>query len=250
MNSVFNIKRFWAYLKREIVVNPKRVYIPAGLMIVLLGVFMLVKSCAVISFNDGTVVRNAYYNAAESLMVFLGLGGAALVLIYTSQVSNCFAQKTSCTDFLTVPASMLEKYIGKIVVNFFIPLNIYVLTFGIAQYALNDNEWLEIWLGFIAGTVFVSGIFLFWGALFRRVAALWAVLAITASVLLIYHFRFDIDRMNLMFLDPWRVYFNGMSDAGVAIFFNIVAAIFFIINAVIGYFIYRRKQQIVKPFNR
>jgi hypothetical protein len=249
MNSVFNIKRFWAYLKREIVVNPKRVYIPAGLMTVLFGAFLLVKFAAGDS-GDGVVAMNTLKNAAESLTGFLGFGGAALVLIYTSQISNCFAQKTSCTDFLTVPASMLEKYIGKIVVNFFIPLNIYVLTFGIAQYALNDNEWLEIWLGFIAGTVFVSGIFLFWGALFRRVAALWAVLAITASVLLIYHFRFAIERMNLMFLDPWRVYFNGMSDAGVAGFFNIVAAIFFIINAVIGYFIYRRKQQIVKPFNR
>ena len=249
MNSVFNIKRFWAYLKREIVVNPKRVYIPAGLMTVLFGAFLLVKVAAGDS-GDGVVAMNSLKNAAESLTGFLGFGGAALVLIYTSQISNCFAQKTSCTDFLTVPASMLEKYIGKIVVNFFIPLNIYVLTFGIAQYALNDNEWLEIWLGFIAGTVFVSGIFLFWGALFRRFAALWAVLAITASVLLIYHFRFDIDRMNLMFLDPWRVYFNGMSDAGVAGFFNIVAAVFFIISAVIGYFIYRRKQQIVKPFNR
>jgi hypothetical protein len=250
MNSVFNIKRFWAYLKREIVVNPKRVYIPAGLMIVLLGVFMLVKSYAVISFNDGTVVRNAYYNAAESLMVFLGLGGAALVLIYTSQISNCFAQKTSCTDFLTVPASMLEKYVSKIVVNFIIPTTLYAAMFGYTMYSWNKPDTLTAWLAITAALVFVSGIFLFWGALFRRVAALWAVLAITASVLLIYHFRFAIERMNLMFLDPWRVYFNGMSDAGVAGFFNIVAVIFFIISAVIGYFIYRRKQQIVKPFNR
>jgi NADH:ubiquinone oxidoreductase subunit 3 (subunit A) len=53
-----------------------------------------------------------------------------------------------------------------------------------------------------------------------------------------------------MFLDPWRVYFNEMTEEGVAGFFNIVAAVFFIISAVIGYFIYRRKQQIVKPFNR
>jgi hypothetical protein len=118
------------------------------------------------------------------------------------------------------------------------------------MYSWNKTDTLTAWLAIIAALVFVSGIFLFWGALFRRFAAMWAISAITALVLLIYHFRFDIDRMNLMFLDPWRVYFNGMSDAGVAIFFNIVAAIFFIINAVIGYFIYRRKQQIVKPFNR
>ena len=249
MNSVFNIKRFWAYLKREIVVNPKRVYIPAGLMTVLFGAFLLVKVAAGDS-GDGVVAMNSLKNAAESLTGFLGFGGAALVLIYTSQISNCFAQKTSCTDFLTVPASMLEKYVSKIVVNFIIPTTLYAAMFGYTMYSWNKTDTLTAWLAIIAALVFVSGIFLFWGALFRRVAAMWAISAITALVLLIYHFRFDIDRMNLMFLDPWRVYFNGMSDAGVAGFFNIVAAVFFIISAVIGYFIYRRKQQIVKPFNR
>ena len=249
MNSVFNIKRFWAYLKREIVVNPKRVYIPAGLMTVLFGAFLLVKVAAGDS-GDGVVAMNSLKNAAESLTGFLGFGGAALVLIYTSQISNCFAQKTSCTDFLTVPTSMLEKYVSKIVVNFIIPTTLYAAMFGYTMYSWNKIDTLTAWLAIIAALVFVSGIFLFWGALFRRVAAMWAVSAITALVLLIYHFRFDIDRMNLMFLDPWRVYFNGMTDAGVAIFFNIVAAVFFIISAVIGYFIYRRKQQIVKPFNR
>ncbi|MBR2104544.1 MAG: hypothetical protein IKQ30_04600 [Bacteroidales bacterium] len=249
MNSVFNIKRFWAYLKREIVVNPKRVYIPAGLMTVLFGAFLLVKFAAGDS-GDGVVAMNSLKNAAESLTGFLGFGGAALVLIYTSQISNCFAQKTSCTDFLTVPASMLEKYVSKIVVNFIIPTTLYAAMFGYTMYSWYKPDTLTAWLAIIAALVFVSGIFLFWGALFRRVAAMWAVSAITALVLLIYHFRFDIDRMNLMFLDPWRVYFNGMSDAGVAGFFNIVAAVFFIISAVIGYFIYRRKQQIVKPFNR
>ena len=249
MNSVFNIKRFWAYLKREIVVNPKRVYIPAGLMTVLFGAFLLVKVAAGDS-GDGVVAMNSLKNAAESLTGFLGFGGAALVLIYTSQISNCFAQNTSCTDFLTVPASMLEKYVSKIVVNFIIPISIYAAMFGYTMYSWNKPDTLTTWLAIIAALVFVSGIFLFWGALFRRFAAMWAISAITALVLLIYHFRFDIDRMNLMFLDPWRVYFNGMSDAGVAGFFNIVAAVFFIISAVIGYFIYRRKQQIVKPFNR
>lgn len=249
MNSVFNIKRFWAYLKREIVVNPKRVYIPAGLMVVLFGAFLWVKFAADDS-ADGAVRMQAFKDAAQSLMVFLGFGGAALVLIYTSQISNCFAQKTSCTDFLTVPASMLEKYVSKIVVNFIIPITLYAAMFGYTMYSWNKPDTLTAWLAITAALVFVSGIFLFWGALFRRFAALWAVLAITASVLLYSHFRLAIRRMNFMFLDPWRVYFNGMSDVDVAIFFNIVAAIFFIINAVIGYFIYRRKQQIVKPFNR
>ena len=249
MNSVFNIKRFWAYLKREIVVNPKRVYIPAGLMTVLFGAFLLVKVAAGDS-GDGVVAMNSLKNAAESLMGFLGFGGAALVLIYTSQISNCFAQKTSCTDFLTVPASMLEKYVSKIVVNFIIPTTLYAAMFGYTMYSWNKPDTLTAWLAIIAALVFVSGIFLFWGALFRRFAAMWAISAITALVLLIYHFRFDIDRMNLMFLDPWRVYFNGMTEEGVSGFFNIVAVVFFIISAVIGYFIYRRKQQIVKPFNR
>ena len=249
MNSVFNIKRFWAYLKREIVVNPKRVYIPAGLMTVLFGAFLLVKVAAGDS-GDGVVAMNSLKNAAESLMGFLGFGGAALVLIYTSQISNCFAQKTSCTDFLTVPASMLEKYVSKIVVNFIIPTTLYAAMFGYTMYSWNKPDTLTAWLAIIAALVFVSGIFLFWGALFRRFAAMWAISAITALVLLIYHFRFDIDRMNLMFLDPWRVYFNGMTEEGVAGFFNIVAVVFFTISAVIGYFIYRRKQQIVKPFNR
>ena len=249
MNSVFNIKRFWAYLKREIVVNPKRIYIPAGLMTVLFGAFLWVKVAAGDS-GDGVVAMNTLKNAAQSLMGFLGFGGAALVLIYTSQISNCFVQKTSCTDFLTVPASMLEKYVSKIVVNFIIPITLYAAMFGYTMYSWNKPDTLTAWLAITAALVFVSGIFLFWGALFRRFAALWAVLAITASVLLYSHFRLAIRRMNFMFLDPWRVYFNGMSDVDVAIFFNIVAAIFFIINAVIGYFIYRRKQQIVKPFNR
>ena len=249
MNSVFNIKRFWAYLKREIVVNPKRVYIPAGLMTVLFGAFLLVKVAAGDS-GDGVVAMNSLKNAAESLMGFLGFGGAALVLIYTSQISNCFAQKTSCTDFLTVPASMLEKYVSKIVVNFIIPTTLYAAMFGYTMYSWNKPDTLTAWLAITAALVFVSGIFLFWGALFRRFAALWAVLAITASVLLYSHFRLAIRRMNFMFLDPWRVYFNGMTEEGVAGFFNIVAVVFFIISAVIGYFIYRRKQQIVKPFNR
>ena len=243
MNETFNIKRFWAYLRRDFALNALNILVTLGVVMLLmwLGVWFW---------------HYQHYPAGEGLVGFATVGGAALVLVRTSMIANTFQRKTACTDFLVLPASMLEKYVAKIIRHFLVPAIVVAATAWGVFYIRDAHDLHVAFVPLVSLAVFASGIFLFWGAVFRRFAAVVAVLVITAIILIIRYFRYSFNEvmmsMDFMWLDPVRVYVQSGDDPDTRLYvlLSILAALFFIGSAIAAYFIYRRKQQNVKPFNR
>jgi len=242
MNETFNIKRFWAYLRRDFALNALNILVTLGVVMLLmwLGVWFW---------------HYQHYPAGEGLVGFATVGGAALVLVRTSMIANTFQRKTACTDFLVLPASMLEKYVAKIIRHFLVPTIIVAATARIVYTFEYEKDVQDMFVPFVDLAVFASGIFLFWGAVFRRFAAAVAILVITAIVLIVRYFRDSLTEMlmtmDMMWLDPVRVYVQSGDDPDTRLFIllSILAALFFIGSAIAAYFIYRRKEMKVKLFN-
>lgn len=240
MNSTFDIKRFWMCLKRDFILNAKQYIAPSASIVMVLLFYLWV------CFQ--------HYPAKETLFALIMIGGAMMVLAQTSMISNSFQIKTICTDFLVNPASMTEKYVVKIIKHFVLPMIFYAVAFKIA---LHFQEDAGFFAPVVISVVFLSGIFLFWGAVVRRFALLIVVLLITVALVLFrYLAELFFDSINLMWLDPVRVYFQsgnftggGFTSNQVTVLFAILASLFFVFNAVAGYFIYRDKELNVKLYN-
>ena len=233
MNEVFSFKRFWAFLKREAVLNKKMIYIPAAILFALLAVYLWLE------FSLEARQASDFF---VSLTVF---GAFGYVVFYSSMISKCFAEKPLCIEFLAAPASMPEKYLTKIITHFLIPLITFEVVLLVVTAVQNDSDGWNVFYHTTAAVVFLSGIFLFWGAVFRRFAAGAAILAITVFAVAV---RLGLTEINFMFLDPLRVYCESRHD-NVYVLFNTSAAVFFVVCAVAGYFIFSRKQLIVKRLN-
>lgn len=240
MNTVFNFKRFWMHLKRDFILNTKQYVAPAGAMVV------------VLLFYLWSIFQ--HYSMSNTLFGLIMIGGAMMVLAQTSMISNSFQIKTICTDYLTNPASMFEKYLTKIIKHFVLPMIVYVIVFKIT---LSFQEFEYFFAPVIITVVFLSGIFLFWGAVLRRFAMAVVIFLITTVLLLLrYLSEFFLDSINFMWLDPVRVYFQSGNYTGgvftsneVTVLFAILASLFFVFNAVVSFFIYRNKELSIKQFN-
>lgn len=240
MNTVFNFKRFWMHLKRDFILNTKQYVAPAGAMVV------------VLLFYLWSIFQ--HYSMSNTLLALILIGGAIMVLAQTSMISNSFQIKTICTDYLTNPASMLEKYVAKIIKHFVLPMFFYAIVLKIA---FLFREKVEIVAPTIITVVFLSGIFLFWGAVLRRFAMAVVIFLITTVLLLLrYLSEFFLDSINFMWLDPLRVYFQSGNYTGgvftsneVTVLFAILASLFFVFNAVVSFFLYRNKELSIKQFN-
>ena len=238
MNETFNIKRFWAYLRRDFALNIVKVTVPLLAMAFLLLMYLWFKF--------------QHYPGAEAMLVFLMMGGAVIVLIMSSKIANSFQQKTSCADFLTVPASMPEKFLTKIVRHFIVPMTFLAVMVRIGVHYENDETLTESFVPLVDMMLLAGGIFLFWGAVFRRLAAVVAVVIVAAIVILLRYMTMNVlDSMNLMWLDPVRIYLQNCDNPKLRIytFLSVFAALFFIGSAIAAYFIYRRKEMKVKLFN-
>ncbi|MBO7599174.1 MAG: hypothetical protein J6T70_19230 [Bacteroidales bacterium] len=240
MNTVFNFKRFWMHLQRDFILNTKQYVAPSGAMVV------------VLLFYLWSIFQ--HYPMIVTLFGLIMFGGAMMVLAQTSMISNSFQIKTICTDYLTNPASMFEKYLTKIVKHFVLPMIVYVIVFKIA---LSFQEVENFFAPVIITVVFLSGIFLFWGAVLRRFAMVVVILLITTVLLLLrYLSELFLDAINFMWLDPVRVYFQsgnftggGFTNGELTVLFAILASLFFVFNAVVSFFIYRNKELSIKQFN-
>lgn len=240
MNTVFNFKRFWMHLKRDFILNTKQYVAPAGAMVV------------VLLFYLWSIFQ--HYPMSDTLFGLIMIGGAMMVLAQTSMISNSFQIKTICTDYLTNPASMFEKYLTKIIKHFVLPMIVYVIVFKIT---LSFQEIENFFAPVIITVMFLSGIFLFWGAVLRRFAMAVVIFLITTVLLLLrYLSEFFLDSINFMWLDPVRVYFQSGNYTGgvfesneVTVLFAILASLFFMFNAVVSFFIYRNKELSIKQFN-
>ena len=240
MNTVFNFKRFWMHLQRDFILNTKQYVAPAGAMVV------------VLLFYLWSIFQ--HYPMSDTLFGLIMIGGAMMVLAQTSMISNSFQIKTICTDFLTNPASMFEKYLTKIIKHFVLPMIVYVIVFKIA---LSFQEFEYFFAPVIITVVFFSGIFLFWGAVLRRFAMAVVIFLITTVLLLLrYLSEFFLDSINFMWLDAVSVFFKsgnfaggGFTNGEFTVLFAILASLFFVFNAVVSFFIYRSKELNIKQFN-
>jgi len=115
----------------------------------------------------------------------------------------------------------------------------------------DSNNLNESYVPLLGLMVFLGGIFLFWGAMFRRFAAVVAVAVIAAIVVLVRYLVVIMQDKDLMWLDPIRVFIqrNVTTVESLNWLWTIFAIVFFVFSAVAAYFIYRRKQLNVKLFN-
>lgn len=237
MNSVFNIKRFWWYLKREMVFDHK-------LLFQILSVTLL----AIISYVLFSKVLG--YESVSDLIAGLLFGlGIICIGYFTSEISSCFKKKPICVDYLTVPASMLEKYLSKIVKHFLIPFLLYMIALRILQFIEDPNHILfdftrvEMLLSSIL--LCESSYFLFFGVIFRRFAIVWALVL---NTVVSTFFGACALFINFMPFDPIRVYFQTHGGSRLMLG-SITCVVIMIISIIVSYFIYRRKELHVKPLN-
>ena len=236
MNESFNFGRFGRFLKREFSLNFVKVLIPLAAMAFLLLLYLW------FSFQ--------HYPGAEALIAFLYMGGATIVLVLTSKIANSFQQKTTCIDYLTVPASMLEKFLTKVIRHFIVPMTFLSLLIKIGLLCYDISALSEAYFSMVGAMVAVCGIFLFWGAVFRRFAVFVGGVVVTATILLMrYLFKTILDTADLMWFDSFRIFFQNLTDTELNLLMFIGGALFFIGCAIATYFVYRRKEMKVKLFN-
>ncbi len=237
MNKTFNIKRFWTYLRRDFVLNAKQIAAPLAAILFMMAMYLW--------------CHYQHYPSRSGFLGFLMSVGAVLVLIMTSRITNTFQSKTSCTDLLVAPASMLEKYVVKIIRHFVLPMIFLAVSVKICFHYEDSNNLNESYVPLLGLMVFLGGIFLFWGAMFRRFAAVVAVAVIAAIVVLVRYLVVIMQDKDLMWLDPIRVFIqrNVTTVESLYWLWVIFAIVFFVLSAVAAYFIYRRKQLNVKLFN-
>lgn len=237
MNSVFNIKRFWWYLKREMVFDHK-----------LLFQIMSVTFVALLAYVLFSKVLG--YESVSGFIAGLLFGlGVICVGYFTSEISSCFKKKPICVDYLTVPASMLEKYLTKIIKHFLIPFLVYMIALRICQFIEDSNhvlfEFTRMDMLLTGILLLESAYLLFFGVFFRRFAIVWALVFNTVVSTVFGACALFI---NFMSIDPIRVYLQMHGGSRLELF-AASSAVIMIISIIVSYFIYRRKELHVKPLN-
>lgn len=236
MNQFFNIKRFAQVFKQDLVVNYKKIIV--GILLMALSV--------VLAFS--TLELN---NKVAAMFYFAVIfGGMAYVVISSSNLSRHFYSKTQCINYLVLPGSNFEKYLSKVIFKTIIPFFLWMLMYYIT-YIYIDSETLKTPQDFYGGMVFLgallSSICIFWGAVFRRFAIVFAAVGVTAFIVFLRTF---IEKINFMFLDPIRIYIQSdETSTRLFIVLTIIDVIMFLVCAVLAYFIISRKQLILKPLN-
>ena len=237
MNSVFNIKRFWTYLKREMVFDHKLLIQVSGVVAVAIVVYL---------FFAKVIDRASLADFIVGLICGLGV---IFVAYFTSEISSCFKNKPICVDFLTVPASMLEKYLTKLIKHFLIPSLLYICAWKVFQFIEDPThplfEFSRADKLIVTIILYESALFLFAGVFFRRFAALWLI---GINSVLSTLFGACALFINFMPFDPIRVYLQ--THVGSRLTLALITSVcFMLLSIIVSYFIYRRKELHVKPFN-
>lgn len=239
MNSVFDFKRFVNLLKREITLR----FVPLGIAgLIMVLSFLLLWYTTVISVNEDVV--------AFFFVVFI-MTGAVISVIMPSRISNCFAKKIVCTDFLTVPSSMFEKYLARITTNVFYPIGLFsilVCLINVISVDFMQNAAGDFVVIMVTITAIVGSLNIFWGAFLRKGGGFVTTIIVTSLIIWFINAQKHLD---FMFLDPIRVYVqndNGNTHLAIVLFAFVFAT--FVICTIPAYFIFRRKQMIVKTLNR
>lgn len=237
MNSVFNIKRFWRYLKREMVFDHKLLFQLTSVVVIALLSYVLFAK---------VLGRESISEFIAGLLFGLGV---ICVGYFTSEISSCFKKKPVCIDYLTVPASMLEKYLSKIIKHFLMPFLLYMIALKLFQIIENPSnslfELTRLDMVMLSILLCESAYFLFFGAIFRRFAIVWALVL---NTVVSTAFGACALFINFMPFDPIRVFLQTHVGSRLVLG-TITSVVIMIISIIVSYFIYRRKELHVKPLN-
>lgn len=136
MNKIFDIKRFWLFLKRELV----RAYNDNGLTVLILGLAPVILFGIIQAFGlliNGTMVEFHYVGI---IAYFIALTIGCIVL--PIKMYGPLTDKRFGSEWLMIPASRLEKYTTMIVIScIVIPLALTAITFatdGLLSLIFND----------------------------------------------------------------------------------------------------------------
>lgn len=137
MNKVFDIKRFWLFLKREII----RAYNDTGLTTLILGLTPAILFGIVQAFSlliSGTTVR---FGLCGIISYFAALAIGCIVL--PIKIYGPLTDKRFGSEWLMIPASRLEKFSAMMILTcVIVPLALTAITFavdGIFSLIFNDT---------------------------------------------------------------------------------------------------------------
>lgn len=109
MNNTFNAKRFWLLLKKTLLERPVKIFGFTGLLLLL----VLIMYSFIKSFGG--------FNAAQNSTFIWGLAGGGVFL--ASFVFGYFSSNASGSSFLTLPASITEKWLcGSLITGLLYPV--------------------------------------------------------------------------------------------------------------------------------
>ena len=239
MNETFNFKRFWLVLKEELLLTSKPMIINTLLTLMLVGVTMY-------SLYHYEVNTTMGFNVILMIVSILG------VWILSSRVYGIIRSKTAFASYYTKPASILEKFLSRLIVSNIMPVLIWVLLLVllesndryydvfIRRYRFVDEVVCYVLLG-------LTPLFFFWGVACRaRFGFFVCILVIAlAAVGITYYFSYG----NMMFLDPiWRFVYSDPGRVNCNIVMSILIAVVGIASFVAAYFVFRSRQMDVKIF--
>ena len=248
MNDFFNLKRFWLVLRRELRLSTKPLIIGTAFTVGLL-------------LFDITGIYKSRSSSVEGFMVFLAMLTFAVtvaVWVSSAQISRNLARKTSFLAFCTLPASSFERYLARVVVCGFLPVAVwFTLYFGvhlsdtIVDYTQMNSSGQGGFIALCACVILFSTVFAFWGAVFRRYGFIVGFCVTAFSVFALFRWIL-FGNVSLMFLDPIGrfVQHDFFGYGRLRLVLAVALLIIGVINLGAGYFIYRRKQMIVKPIKK
>ncbi len=239
MNKTFNFKRFWFVLKEELFLSTKPLIINTLLTLMLVGVTMY-------SLYHYEVNTTMGFNVILMIVSMLG------VWVLSSRAYSIIRSKTAFASYYTKPASILEKYLSRLIVCNFLPVLIWVLL--LVLFESNDRYYDvfirryqfadEVVCYFLLG---LAPLFFFWGVACRaRFGFFVCILVITlCTVGITYYLNYG----NMMFLDPiWRFVYSDPGRGNCNIVMSILIAVVGIASFVAAYFVFRSRQMDVKFF--
>ena len=245
MDNVFNIKRFWNVLQHDFFLSWK--------MLALNLAFPLVLWLALYCISDNRLRATGYqdyvYHDLAVTEMYVAVACFALLVIISGFAFKPFADKRKRFDALSMPASLLEKMLSRLVLFALIPLLIYsihaVLYYHLPamQHYVADTPaeyiWLTLSLWYWAA-VMLMAMATFWSAIIKAFV-LGPPLAILALAIVLAP-KLE-SRINMYMIDSIvRYIHSGDTLSRMLVVEGAVAMLFGLISFAASYWILSRKQ--------
>lgn len=241
MNKNFSFSRFFKLLKLQFhfAATPLLIYVLTTLTFYFLTIWL-------IRVPIGPI------DMWRSFLWLTIVSGTTGVLIMSSLICANVRKKIDFQTFNLLPVSNLEKFLSRVLICNILPLIIWTVLSALMY--LNDvltsmggfnKRNMPFQIIFAMGLVWLSSLSTFWGTVFRRFG--FVVFLIFTTLLIVLTIKWS-DTANLMFLDP-VVRFIGRDLHRLYLVVGLLTGFLTLVNLTAAYFVYRRKEIRLKPFN-